>query len=216
MFPSSGLRTSRKPRVWTRATSISGRRWHEPKSAAKNFPEAQKAWAGAERAAANDEERTRIHQVRLQVERERADYEASERKRVADEREQDIQRVKTQSDAAIHAAEEEARKKLNPDGGEPPKDAVWMDQLNGNAKVDGVFERLDCMGNEARMVIKTADGKTVQLLIHDPGQIVLAGGGEKTFGCGVQRGGRRVHVEYNSKVDAKMKTIGDVTTIEFR
>ena len=62
--------------------------------AAKNYPEAQKAWAGAERAAANDEERARIHQVRLQVEKERADFEAAERKRVNDEREQDIQRVK--------------------------------------------------------------------------------------------------------------------------
>jgi hypothetical protein len=182
---------------------------------ANNYAEAQKAWGGAERAAANDEERTRIRQVRLQVERERADFEASERKRIADEHEQDIQRVKSQSDAAVHAAEEEARKRMNPDGAAPPKDAVWMDQLIGGAKVDGVFEKLDCMGSQARMVIKAADGKTVQLLIQDPRQIALAGGGEKTFGCGVQRGSRRVRVEYNARVDAKLKTVGDVTTIEF-
>jgi Tfp pilus assembly protein PilF len=182
---------------------------------ANNYAEAQKAWGGAERAAANDEERARIRQVRLQVERERADFEASERKRIADEREQDIQRVRAQSDAAVHAAEEAARKQMNPDGAAPPKDAVWMDQLNGGAKVDGLFEKLDCIGNQARMVIKTSDGKSVQLLIQDPGQIALSGGGEKTFGCGVQRGSRRVHVEYNARVDAKLKTVGDVTTIEF-
>jgi tetratricopeptide (TPR) repeat protein len=185
-------------------------------AAARNFAEAQKAWAGAERAAANDEERARIHQVRLQVEQERADYEASERKRIADEREQDIQRVKSQSDAAIHAAEEEARKRLNPEGTAAPKNAVWMDELKGNAAADGVFERLDCIGTQARMSIKTGDGKTVQLLIRDPSQIVLSGGGEKTFGCGVQRGARRVHVEYDAKPDAKLKTTGEVTSIEFR
>ena len=36
----------------------------------RNFTEAQKAWGGAERAAANDEERERIHQVRLQQDQE--------------------------------------------------------------------------------------------------------------------------------------------------
>jgi hypothetical protein len=185
-------------------------------TAAKNFPEAQKAWGGAERAAANDEERARIHQVRLQVEQERADFEAAERKRIADEREQDIQRVKAQSDAAIRAAEEDSRKRLNPNGAAPPANPVWMDELKGAGVVDGVFERLDCLGRDARMVIKTADGKTVQLVIHDPDHIDLSDAGAKTFGCGVQTGSRRVHVEFNPKSDAKLKTAGDVTTIEFR
>jgi hypothetical protein len=184
--------------------------------AAKNFIDAQKAWAGAERAAANDEERARIHQVRLDVERERADYEEAERKRIAEERERDIQRVKAQSDAAIRAAEEDARKKMNPDGAAPPKAAVWMDELKSGTAVDGVFERLDCIGHDARMVIKTADEKTVQLVIHDPDQIAVGGGGEKTFACGAQPGSRRVHVEFNPKSDAKLKTTGDVTSIEFR
>lgn len=184
--------------------------------AAKNYPEAQKAMAGAERAAANDEERARMHQVQLELQRERADYEAAERKRIADAREQDLARVKAQSDAAIHAAEEEARKKMNPEGAAPPKDAVWLDQLNGNASADGVFERLDCIGGQARMVVKTGDGKIVQLLVGDPSQIALGGGGAKTFACGVQSGAPRVHVEYNPKTNAKLKTTGEVTSIEFR
>lgn len=185
-------------------------------TAAKNFQEAQKAWAGAERAAANDEERARIHQVRLEVEKERADFEEAERKRIALEREQDIQRVKAQSEAAIHAAEEVARKKLNPNGAAPPANPVWMDELKSANAVDGVFERLDCLGRDARMVIKTADGKTVQLVIHNPDQIAVEGSGEKAFGCGVQSGSRRVHVEFNPKSDAKLKTTGEVTSIEFR
>jgi hypothetical protein len=183
---------------------------------AKNYPEAQKAWAGAERAAANDQERSRIHDVRLDLEKERTDYDASERKRVREEREQDIARVKAQSDAAIRAAEDSANKKLNPDGSAQPKSAVWMDELKGSASVEGVFARLDCMGGAARIVVKTDDGKSVQLLIGDPGKIGLSGGGEKTFGCGAQSALRRVRVEYNPKTDAKLRTTGEVTTIEFR
>lgn len=184
--------------------------------AARNFTEMQKAWGGAERAAANDEERARIHQVRLQQDQEQIDIEKADRKRIAEEKEQDLQRVKAQSDAAIHAAEEEARKKLNPDGAAPPTNAVWMDELKGNASLDGVFLRLECLsGDQARMVIKTSDGKTVPLLIRSPGQISLSGG-EKTMGCGVQPGSPRVHVEYDAKPDAKMRTTGDVTSIEFR
>jgi hypothetical protein len=183
---------------------------------ARNYPEAEKAWAGAERAAPNDQERARIHQTILQMDKDRIDFEQAERKRIAAEREQDLARVKGQSDAAIRAAEDEARKRLNPNGAAPPTNAVWMDELKSNTAVDGAFERLDCIGHDARMVIKTDDGKSVQLLVHDPGKIVLSGGGETTFGCGVQSSGRRVHVEYQGKPDAKLKTIGDVTTIEFR
>jgi hypothetical protein len=183
---------------------------------AKNYPEAQKAWAGAERAAANDEERARIHQVRLQVEQERADYEAAERKRIAEEREQDIQRVKAQSDAAIHAAESDANKKLNPDGAAPPKAVGWYEDLHGNASVEGLFERLDCLGRQARLVIQGADGKTIQLVVRDPAQIVIVGGAEKAFGCGAQKPSQKVLVEYIAKPDAKQRTAGEAVSIEFR
>jgi len=183
--------------------------------AAKNFPEAQKAWAGAERAAANDEERARIHQVRLQVEQERADYEAAERKRIAEEREADIQRVKAQSYAAIRAAEADASKKLNPDGAAPPKPVGWYEELHGNAKVEGLFERLDCLGRQARLVI-LADGKTMQILVRDPSQLVVVGGGEKAFGCGAQKPPRKVLVEYIAKPDAKQRIAGEAVSIEFR
>ncbi len=183
---------------------------------AKHYPEAQKAFAGAERAAVTDEERSRVHNVHLDVEKQRADFEAAERKRIRDEKEQDIARVKAQSDAAIHAAEEAANKKLNPNGAAQPANAVWMNELKGSASVEGVFARLDCMGSQARMVVKTDDGKSVQLLIGDPGKIGLSGGGEKTFGCGAQSSLRRVRVEFNPKSDAKLHTTGEVTTIEFR
>jgi hypothetical protein len=182
---------------------------------AKNFAEGQKAWAGTERAAANDEERERIHQVRLQVEQERFDYETAERKRLADEREQDNQRVRSQSEAAIHAAEDAARKRLNPDGAAPPNAQAWYEGPNAGASVEGTLQRLECLDKRARMVIQTADGKTVQLLVSDPSQIALGSGGEQSLVCGPQKRPRQVTVHYNAKPDAKLHTTGEATAIEF-
>jgi hypothetical protein len=183
--------------------------------AAKDFVEAQKAWAGAERAAANDEERDHIRKIRLEVQETRFDDEAAERKRIKDEAEADLQRVKAQSEAAIHASEDAARKKMNPNGATPPKAEVWYEEPKAGPSVQGVFQRLDCADNRARMVIQTPDGKTVQLLMADPSQITTGGGGDQTISCGAQKNARQVVVRYNAKPDAKLHTAGEVVAIEF-
>jgi hypothetical protein len=184
---------------------------------AKDFPEAQKAWSGAERAAANDEERQRIAKIRLDVQAKRFDYEAAERKRIHDEEQADIERVKAQSEAEIHAAEAAARKKMNPNGAAPPKPEGWYQTpAAAGPSVQGVFQQLDCLDGRARMVIQTADGKTLQLLMADPSQVsVGGGGGEQTLSCGAQKNPRQVVVHYNPKPDAKLHTAGEVITIEF-
>jgi hypothetical protein len=187
--------------------------------AANDYADAQKAWGGAEHAASSDDERERIHQLRLSLQEKRFDAEAAERKRLADEREADLQRVKTQSEAAIHAAEDAARKKLNPNGAVPPKPEAWYHAGDeGGTSVQGVFQRLDCLGKQARLVIQAADGKTLQLLIPDPSQIDIGGqqaGGEQALSCGPQKHPRQVLVHYNAKPDAKLHTAGEATTIEF-
>jgi hypothetical protein len=185
---------------------------------AKQFVEAQKAWAGAERAAANDAERERIHQERLDVARERADFEASERKRESDERQRDINRVKQAGMAEIHAAEDQANRKLNADGATKPLGKVeeWWTGPEAGAKVSGTLERVDCLGRQARLVVRGSDGAVVQLLVRDPGQIVLSGGGVKTLGCGAQRPPRGVTVQYAPKPDKKLGTAGEAATVEFR
>ena len=183
--------------------------------AANDFAEAQKAWGGAEHAAASDEERERIHQLRQSLQENRFDAEAAERKRLADERAADIERVKAQSDAAIHAAEDQARKKLNPNGAAPPKPEAWYQATESGASLQGVFQRLDCLaGKQARLVIQAADGKTVQLLVADPSQIDM-GGGEQALSCGPQKNPRQVLVHYNAKPDAKLNVVGVATAIEF-
>ncbi|HTC90821.1 MAG TPA: hypothetical protein VK686_21100 [Bryobacteraceae bacterium] len=183
---------------------------------AKDFAEAQKAWAGAERAAATDEEREHIHQVRLQVEEKRFDYEADERKRIKDEQERDLERVKAQSEAAIHASEDAARKKMNPNGAVPPKPQAWYEEPKAGPSVQGVFQRMDCLDQRARLVIQTSDGKSVQLLMADPSKVTTGGGGDQTLVCGAQKGARQVTVHYNVKTDAKLHTTGEVTSIEFQ
>jgi tetratricopeptide (TPR) repeat protein len=182
---------------------------------AKDFTEAQRAWSGAERAAANDQERAKIAKIRLDVQAKRFDYEAAERKRIHDAEQADLERVKAQSDAEIHAAEAAARKKMNPNGEAIPKPQGWYEaSKTGGATVQGTFQRLDCMGGQARLVIQVADAKTVQLLVADPSQIDL-GGRNETLSCGAQKNPRQVLVHYNPKPDAKLHTTGEVTTIEF-
>jgi hypothetical protein len=182
--------------------------------AAKDYAEAQKAWSGAERAAASDDERERLGKVRLDVQAKRFVEERAERKRAADERAADLERVKAQSEAAIHASEAAARKKMNPNGEAPPKPVAWYEAPAAGASVDGVFQRLDCLDSRARLVLQTADGKTLQLLMADPSQISLGGGGEQTLSCGPQKP-RQVTVHYNAKSDAKLHTAGEVIAIEF-
>jgi hypothetical protein len=182
--------------------------------AANDFAEAQKAWGGAEHAASSDEERERIHQLRLSLQEKRFDTEAAERKRLADEQAADLERVKAQSEAAIHAAEDAARKRLNPTGAVPPKPETWYHDGASGPSVQGVFARLDCLGNQARLVIQVADGKTVELLVPDPTEI-NTGGDEKALTCGAQKPPRQVVVHYTAKPDAKLHTAGEATAIEF-
>jgi tetratricopeptide (TPR) repeat protein len=183
---------------------------------AKDFPQAEKAWSGAERAAATDQERERIRQVRLQVQEKQFDYDAAERKRIKDEGEADLQRVKNQSEAAIHASEDAARKKMNPNGAVPPKPEAWYEApADKGPSVQGTFQRLDCLGQGARLVLQTADGNTVQLMMADPSQVTTGGGGDQTLSCGPQKNARQVVVHYTAKADAKLHTTGVVTAIEF-
>lgn len=167
--------------------------------AAKRFKDAQKAWGGAENAAATPQDREQIRQVRLKVEGERADFEAAERKRIADEQARDLERVKNASMASIHEAEAAANKKLNPDGAPVPKPEQWWVEPEAGAKLNGTLQRFDCVGRQARAVVQTEDGQTVTLLVRDPSKIVLINGGDKALACGPQKPPRNVTVGYDPK-----------------
>jgi hypothetical protein len=182
-------------------------------TAANQFGDAPKAWSGAERAAANEQDRERIRATRLKIEGERSDFEAAERKRLAEEQAREVERVKQQNLSEIHAAEDTARKQMNPNGAPIPQATVWMDELNGTGKVNGTLQRFDCLGRLARLVIQTEDGKTMQLAVRDPAKIGISGS-EKMMSCGVQKPARRVSVQFLAQPDKKLGTAGDATTIE--
>jgi hypothetical protein len=184
--------------------------------AAKQFIDAQKAWGGAERAAANPAERDRIRQVRLDLQAQRADYEAAERKRRADEEARDLERVKNAGMSDIHAAEAASHKKLNPDGAAPVTATEWWGGDETSGKLEGMLERFDCLGRQARLVIRTPDTKTVQLLVANPSKIVLTGGGETSLACGPQRPPRKLTAQYIPKLNKKLNTVGEAVTLEFR
>ena len=177
--------------------------------AANNYVEAGKAWAGAERAGASPEERLHMQELRLKAESQRADFAVSEKKRIADQEASDLARVKAQSEAAIHAAEAAANKKLNPEGKPLPKAVDWSTIDGAGLKVEGTLKTIDCLGASARLAVLAPDGKTTELLVTDPTQLM------KTLACGPQKAARPVLIQYTARADAKFHTAGDVVSIEF-
>lgn len=180
---------------------------------ANQFADAAKAWTAAEHASATEAERARIHQARLDVESQRADFEEAERKRRADEEARDLQRIKDAAAAEVHAAEQATNRRLNPTGQEVKGAVKWWDKPKGDHQASGQLIRVDCLNGPARLTIQTAPRVTIQLLISDPKQITIDG--EKTLICGPQAKPRKVEVQYNARPDGKFKTAGDVLLISF-
>lgn len=179
--------------------------------AAGDFTEAGKAWAAAERAARTDAERERLRIARRRLETERVDRAEAESR----QQQEEIQRLKEKMLAGIREAEQRVSRR---EAGAPPPGKVveWWDDPRPKGQVQGVLERVDCLGKQARLAVRTSGGQAVALLIRDPSQVVILGGGEQALGCGPQKPPREVTIEYVTQADAKLKTSGEVAVIEFR
>jgi hypothetical protein len=180
----------------------------------KQFPESSKSWLAAERASSSEAERQQVRQARLDIEQKRLEYEESERKRIAAEKEAEIQRLKDAAMARIHEAEAKANA-ANPPRDPNQKVEDWFDtpKPKGAKSVTGTLVRVDCLGSQARLVVQPASGKPMQLLLRDPTQAVIAGGEGKALRCGLQ-GPVRVTVEYTPGANAKLGTAGNVFSVE--
>jgi hypothetical protein len=179
-----------------------------------NYSEAAKAWKGGEQAATDPAVRDRMRQARLSIEQQRLDYEAAEKQRQAEEDARDLERLKTQARAEVHALEA----KYNNGAPKPDAQAVpWWDGPKPDSRVNGTLKQVDCLGRQLRLIVQTSDGKTVRLLVPDPGKIVISGGDGNSLalGCGVQKA-RRVLIEYWVKANSRLATSGEVATIEFQ
>lgn len=182
---------------------------------AGQFSEASKSFYTAQLAAPTPEAREQIDRLRRQFEEDRAEREAAERKRIADERQRELDNLKTEAMNRVKEAEAKANKGQQPLApGQKVED--WWDDKQPTQKITGLFERVDCLKGPARIWVHPANAKAMPLLIRDPAQIVIMGGGEAALGCGIQKPAKQATVEYRPRQDAKMATQGDVTLIEFR
>jgi len=181
---------------------------------AHDFPHAAEAWRSAEQAATTPGDRARMQRARSEIESQRLDWEAAERRRKADEDAREIDKLKAQARADLRALEAHANQAQSP--ASPNEKVVpWWDGPKPSGLASGVLKQVDCLGKRYRLVVVGDDQKTVKLLIVDPKQIAVAGGGELTLSCGTQNK-RRVKIEYFPKANARTATAGEVATIEFQ
>lgn len=184
----------------------------EALEAASRFDDAVKMWRLAARSVSTDEEREALLALQRESQERREEAAAAERRRKAEAERAELDRLRNEALARIKEAEAKANAQAGPAPAAKPE--AWWDGPPATA-ASGIFERLDCLGKQARMVLKVDAGKTLQLLIPDAGKVVVMGGGERTMGCGAQRPPRSVKVEYTPKPDAKLGVAGVVVSIEF-
>jgi hypothetical protein len=181
---------------------------------AKQFSDASKSFFAAELAAPSPADRENLRRQRLAFEEELHQRQDDERKRIAEERQRELDKLK--QDALNRIREAEARASRGQPGLDAQKVEAWWDDKQPSVKLSGLLDKIDCLGVPARLWIRPATGKTVTLLIRDPSQIAIIGGGEAAFSCGPQKPPRQVSVEYKQRPDAKFATQGDVALLEFR
>jgi hypothetical protein len=177
-----------------------------------NYADAAKAWRGGEQAATDPALRAQMRAARMAIEEQRLDYEAAVKRRQAEEEARELDRLKAEARAEVHAAEAKAN------GGAPKTDAQavpWWDGPKPEGQLHGMLKQVDCLGKQVRLVVEGGDHKTVKLLVPDPYKIAIHGGGVQTLGCGVQKP-RPVAIQYFPKTDARLATAGEVAMIEFQ
>jgi hypothetical protein len=164
----------------------------------RKYPDAGKAWRSAELASTDPAQRDQMHQRWTSLEGRKLDFQDSERRRIAEEKQQELDRLKGKALADLHAAEAKINGKTAVDPGVPvvPWDDVQPVHLEGTLK------QVDCLGARTRIVIEDKDHKEVRLLVKS----------RRGLTCGPQKP-RQVAVDYDRKADAKLSTAGEVETV---
>lgn len=181
---------------------------------ANQFSDASKSFFNAMLAAPTPQEKEAANRIRRQFEEEKAEKEDAERRRLAAEKQRELDRLKEEALNRIRMAEANANQGRA--GGAPVKVEPWWDDKQPSRRLSGLLEKVDCIGKSARVWIKApGTAKAVALLIKDPSQIVIIGGGEAAFTCGIQKPVRNASVEYKVRADPKLGTAGDVALLEF-
>jgi len=190
-------------------------RWEELAKACldeKAFEKAAQAWHNAEQAATTPEDRERFSAARVAIDQQRLDWEEAERKREAEESARETLKLKAQALAELREAEAKANAGRGP---APEKVEKWWEGPKPDGRASGNLTRVDCVGRQLRLVIETEDHKLTRLLVRDPSNFAILGGGDQKLACGAQKP-RQVTVEYFAKRNAQLTTVGEVATIQFQ
>ncbi|MEZ5400262.1 MAG: hypothetical protein R2729_11385 [Bryobacteraceae bacterium] len=202
----------RRAVVFGKATELDPRNtryWIElarAQSDSKDFSGAARSWRSAEISAPDAATRAKITAQRKAYDQERYDLEAAEKKRIEDERQKELDRLKQEALAKIR----EAEAKANAGGGPTEKPVEWWDGPKPDVTVTGQLLRVDCgrgPSAPARWTVRDEAGKARVFRVPDPSMLAIVGGGEVGLGCGPQNPARRVKVE-------ALKS-GEVLTVEF-
>jgi len=181
----------------------------EAQAAVEQPTDAAKSWVAAERTAPTDAERARIHQVRLEAELRRIEFEIANKKRDADERAADLQRVKDAAAGEIRAAEAKANREQG--GLKSGATPVPFSQIYGGETVTGTLIQVDCLNGQRRLTIQKNATATVKVLVRSTDGLKAT-----DFACGAQKPPHQVMVIHDAKPDATLGTIGNVHTYELR
>lgn len=164
----------------------------------KQYAEAGRAWMAAAQAAPDDRLRERYLSARGNIEQQRLDAEDRERRKDAEEKARELERLKT--DARKELADLEARANPHPlSAQELSKTVDWFDDASA-AKISGVLVRVDCIGKQIRLNVKDDGGKSQSFIVPDPLQFEIKDG--ETLACGAQKA-RRVTVSYKPPQTSK-------------
>jgi len=158
------------------------------------FPDEAKAWAAAERAAFNPQQKEALRQARLGAQDRRYEAEAQARREAEEARLKDIERVRQESLRRVREAEAKARGQLTPL--EPgTKIERWWDGEQPTSTLTATLVRVECLSaGKARFGLATENGKITTFDVDNPSKLILSGAGAETFSfsCGTQKPARRV------------------------
>jgi tetratricopeptide (TPR) repeat protein len=176
----------------------------------KQWAEAGRAWMSASQATTDPAKRDEFLKARGAIEQQRLDDEAAEKKREADAKAAEIERLKTQARKEVTDLEARA----NAQGPKKTDNAPvvdWWDDAN-LPTLNGTLTRVDCLGKQLKLQVKEASGTVRVMLIADANGIDVKGG-EMKFSCGVQKP-REVVIRYKPSKAAGV--FGEVAGIEYK
>jgi len=179
-----------------------------------SFREAGRAWAGAEGAAEDEQERAGLNALRRQVEQQRADYIAEQERLEREKQEAAIARVREQAMERIREAER-AINADDPEREEGQPLLQWWDDPREQRSVTGALEQVDCLRGGATLQMSDGAGGQVMLRVSILSRLVILGDGQ-TLACGAQEPAREVLVRYLASDREQPGVSGEAVSVEFR